>query len=422
MRFLVPSLLFAASLLFGTSAPAAPVALTGATVIDGTGRPPITDAVVVIDNGMVTAVGPRKTVSVPRGARRIDLAGKTVMPGLINAHGHVEFDPKTTMEPRRLLADQLALYARYGVTTVYSLGDDGVESVQLRDAIRSGGPGEGARLYVAGPILNPRDVASGRSQATENVARGVDIIKIRLQGPPEAAIRQPEVLKAIVEQAHADKRRVAAHIFTADEARAAIQAGADVLAHSIRDRDVDPALIAEIRQKGVSYIPTLTRDLAVFVYESTPDFVSDPFFMKEQSYKAPLAALLAPEAQARVRGRASAQAIKPALAQARRNLKILSDAGIPIAMGTDSGAPTGRWQGYFEHLELEMMVEAGLTPMQALVAGTGGAAKAMHIDDAVGTLQPGRNADLLVLGADPLADIRNTRRLEQVWIAGRRLN
>ena len=114
--------------------------------------------------------------------------------------------------------------------------------------------------------------------------------------------------------------------------------------------------------------------------------------------------------------------LKPALEQAKRNLKLLSDAGVPIAMGTDTGAPTGRWQGYFEHLEMEMMVEAGLTPMKVLVAATGGAAQVMKIDEQVGTLRPGRQADLLVLGANPLKDIRNTHSLEQVWIAGRKID
>ena len=422
MRVLAPALLFAVSLLFGTAAPAATVALTGATVIDGAGRAPIRDAVVVITDGKITAVGPRASVSTPQGAQRIDLAGKTIMPGLINAHGHVELDARSAEPPRQQLADQMALYARYGVTTVFSLGDDVVESVKLRNAQRQGGPSTGARLYVAGAIRSVQNVVSARAAVTAHVARDVDLIKIHLQGPPDVAIRQPEVLNALTDQAHADKRIVAAHIFTNDEARRVVDAGADVIAHSIRDTNVDPALLAEIKRKGVSYIPTLTRDLSVFVYESTPDFVTDPFFAKEQAYKAPLAPLLTPEAQARVRASASAQEIKPALAQARRNLKILSDAGVPIAMGTDTGAPTGRWQGYFEHVELAMMVEAGLTPMQALVAATGGAAKAMGIDDAVGTLQPGRQADLLVLVADPLTDIRNTRRLEQVWIAGRRLN
>ena len=125
MRSLVPSLLLTASLAFAGAASAATVALTGATVIDGTGRAPVRDAVVVITDGKITAVGPRASVRPPPGAQRIDLAGKTIVPGLINAHGHVELDAKSAAPPRQQLADQMALYARYGVTTVYSLGDDG---------------------------------------------------------------------------------------------------------------------------------------------------------------------------------------------------------------------------------------------------------------------------------------------------------
>jgi imidazolonepropionase-like amidohydrolase len=116
------------------------------------------------------------------------------------------------------------------------------------------------------------------------------------------------------------------------------------------------------------------------------------------------------------------QAEKQALRQAMRNLKIVFDAGIPVAMGTDTGSANdlGRWQGYFEHIELEMMVQAGLTPMQALNAATGSAARIMHLDH-VGTLEPGNWADLLIVNANPLEDIRNTRAINSVWIAGRRL-
>lgn len=422
MRLLNCLGLCGALLLAPFPAVAATLAFVGATVIDGTGAQPLADGIVVVTDGKVAAVGPRSSVSIPAGAERIDVAGKTIMPGLVNAHAHVELDAKSSAPPRTQLADQLALYARYGVTTVYSLGDDGVESVKLRDELRRSPQPTTARFYVAGPVLNAKDPADGRATVTQNARRGVDIIKICLTGPADAPIRTPAVYGAMIDQAHAENRRIAVHIFTADEAKGVMDAGADVLAHSIRDRDVDPAMIAAIKAKDVGYIPTLTRDLSVFVYETTPDFVTDPFFTKEAAYRPALAPLLTPEAQARVRANAEAQAIKPALAQAKRNLKLLSDAGASIAMGTDTGAPTGRWQGYFEHLELQMMVEFGLTPMQALVAATGGAARVMRIDDAVGTLRPGRHADLLVLAANPATDIRNTRTLEQVWIGGRKVN
>lgn len=411
------------SLLAAVPATAETTAFIGATVIDGTGRPPIADGVIVVTDGRITAVGRRDDIAIPDAATRIDVAGKVVMPGIINAHGHLFFDPASAVSPRTQLADQLALYARYGVTTVQSLGDDGIESVKLRDALRRS-PGEAgtARLLVSGPVLNARSAADGKASVHANAARGVDIIKIRLEGPSDAPIRQPAVYRAMIDQAHADGLRLAAHMFTADETAGLVRAGVDILAHSIRDRDAGPALIAEIRRRDIGYIPTLTRDLSVFVYEARPDFIDDPFFTREASYRAPLAALLTPEAQAKVRADRDAQAIKPALAQARRNLKLLADGGVRIAMGTDTGAPTGRWQGYFEHLELEMMVDAGLTPMQALVAATGDAARVLRVDDRLGPIQPGRAADLIVLGANPLDDIRNSRSLEQVWIAGRRID
>ncbi|MFA6113970.1 MAG: amidohydrolase family protein [Sphingomonas sp.] len=423
MRLLSGLGLWVLSLVALAPVQAETIAFTGARVIDGTGKAPIANGVVVVTDGKIVAVGTKAGTRVPAGATVIDVTGKTIMPGIVNAHGHLFFDAKSAVPPRTQLTDQLALYARYGVTTVYSLGDDGVETVKLRDELRTApfGPGM-ARLYVSGPVLNAKTPEEGRANVTANAARDVDIIKIRLEGPPDAPIRTPAVYGAMIDQAHLEKLRIAVHMFTADETKGVVDAGADLLAHSIRDRDADPALIAAIKANGVGYIPTLTRDLSVFVYESTPDFTTDPFFTKEAAYRAPLAPLLDPEAQARVKASASAQAIKPALEQAKRNLKLLSDAGVQIAMGTDTGAPTGRWQGYFEHLEMQMMVEAGLTPMKVLVAATGGAAKVMRIDDMVGTLRPGRQADLLVLGANPLADIRNTHSLEQVWIAGRKLD
>lgn len=135
----------------------------------------------------------------------------------------------------------------------------------------------------------------------------------------------------------------------------------------------------------------------------------------------PLTQVSEPAFQEKTRSSKEAQVIKEALKQASRNMRILVDAGVPVAMGTDTGAQVGRWQGYFEHIEMELMVKAGLTPMQVLVAATGDAARVMRLGKDLGTIQPGKWADLLVLNADPLADIRNTRQIDSVWIAGRRL-
>lgn len=421
MSAMVRLAMSAALLCAPIPAQAAATVFVGATVIDGTGAAPIPDGVVVVRDGRIVAVGPRARVTIPADAQRVEVAGKTIMPGLVNAHVHVRASvPGSTAPAEVQLRDQLALYARYGVTTAYSLGDDGVEDIKLRNVLRAAPTDTRppvARFYVAG-LLNPADPAQARAAASEVAKSGFDMAKIRLQGPPEASIRK--AYPALIAQAHAEGMRVAVHILTAQEARDVIDAGADVLAHSVRDRDAPADLIASMKAKGVGYIPTLTREVAQYVYESPPFFLSDPFFAKEAAYRAPLAPLLTPERQAEYR-LPPAQAGKAMLAQAKRNLKILFDAGIPIAMGSDTGSYVGRWQGYFEHLELELMVEAGLTPMQVLTIATSGAAKVMQIDSDVGSLAPGKFADLLVLGADPLADIRNTKTLEQVWIGGRRV-
>ena len=205
------------------------------------------------------------------------------------------------------------------------------------------------------------------------------------------------------------------------DAKGLVNAGLDVIAHSIRDQDVDAAFIAELKRRNVGYIPTLTRDLSVFQYVSTPDLRERRFFLRGMPlYASQIERVKDPALHAKIKNNPGTQRAKAAFEQALRNLKLLSDGGVMIAMGTDSGTGLGRWQGYFEQVEMELMVKAGMTPMQALVAATGNAAKVMAIDKEVGTLQPGKRADFVVLTADPLADIKNTRAIESVWIDGRR--
>jgi imidazolonepropionase-like amidohydrolase len=394
------------------------IALTGARLIDGSGGAPIERATLMIREGRVLAAGPMDQVAIPAGAVRMDLAGKTIIPGFINAHAHVNADTDSAISARDQLAAQLLLYGQYGVTTIVSLGDDGIESVKLRDELARAAP-DRARLYVAGPNLVAPTVEQARQVVNRNADMKVDIIKTRLNG--NADDMTPPVYRALIEQAHSRGLRVAAHMFSLQDARGLLEAGVDIFAHSVRDQDVNAAFIAELKRRNVGYIPTLTRELSVFVYETTPEFFSDPFFLRHiASYRAQMAQLGDPALQGRTRNSQQAQAIKQALQQANRNLKLLADGGVTIAMGTDTGASVGRWQGYFEHTELELMVKAGLTPMQALVAATGGAARVMKLDQA-GILQAGKWADLVVLNANPLANIRNTREIHSVWIAGRRL-
>jgi enediyne biosynthesis protein E4 len=399
------------------------IAFVGARLIDGTGRPAVEDAVLVVREGRVLSAGPRGRVDVPAGAQRIDLAGKTILPGLINAHGHAGDTVGLRSAPELYTAEnvrrQLGLYARYGVTTVASLGGDQAAGFALRDAQE--GPGlDRARLRVAGPVITAASPEEARALVDELAPRRPDLVKIRVDDNLGTAAKMaPAVYQAVIEQAHKHGLRVAAHVYYLDDAKGVLRAGADFIAHSVRDREVDDELIRLLKERRACLCPTLMREVSTFVYESEPDFFADPFFLREADPLV-LAQLRDPQRQQQVRGSASAQAYKKALETASRNLARLAAAGVPIAMGTDTGPP-GRFQGYFEHRELELMVKAGLTPAQVILSATRDAAACLGLAGKVGTLEPGAWADLIVLAKDPLADIRHTRTIESVWIAGKRV-
>jgi imidazolonepropionase-like amidohydrolase len=411
-RLRVILLVFLAAAASVHSQAPAPLAFTGGTLVDGTGAAPIENAVVVIAGERITAAGPAARVTIPDGATRIDVRGKTLLPGFLNAHGHVGGATSERAEIDR----QLLLYARYGVTTVFSLGGDGPQGLRARDDAARGR----ARLYVAGATVDGTTPAAVATQVAANAAQRVDWIKIRVDDNLGTAPKMPrDAWQAAIERAHAAKLPVAAHLFYLEDARALLQSGVDLLAHSVRDRPVDADLIALARSRNVCLVPTLTREVAAFVYESTPAFFADPFFTRYADAAA-MATLTAPARQEQTRQSTAARAYKVALDQASRNLDALADAGVRIAMGTDSGA-VGRFQGYFEHLELELMVKAGLTPMQAIVAATGDAARCMGHAGRIGTIQPGAFADLGIYNASPVASIANTKSLDAVYVGGVRV-
>lgn len=405
-----------------SSPPAGPpvTAFVGARLIDGSGNPAVDSAALLVQEGRVLTVGPGKDVKVPRGATVVDLSGKTIIPGLINAHGHV--GDTRGLEAGHYARDnvlaQLGLYARYGITTVMSLGDDGEPSVEIRNAQDSAPPAR-ARLYLAGKVVTATTPEAARKEVDDNVAMGVDIIKIRVDDNLRTTKKMaPAVYRAVIDEAHQKGKRVAVHIYYLADAKDVLRAGADFIAHSVRDREVDDEFIALLKQRHACYVPTLMREVSTYVYGSRPAFFDDPFFQRYAD-TAVVRALMDPRRQAQVRRDRAAQTYRRGLARAKRNLKRLFDMGVMIAMGTDTGPP-GRFQGYFEHLELEQMVDAGMSPMDAIVAATRDAADCLRLTG-VGTLEAGQRADFLVLGADPLETIRNTRSVESVWIAGTRL-
>ncbi len=382
-------------------------AFTGFTLIDGTGRAPVPNATLLVRDGRIVAVGPSATVRIPAGADRVALDGRFVMPGLINGHGHAGS-----------VAD-LATYAAYGVTTVFSLGDEPADVFASRDAQRRTSPAH-ARVYLAGPVLTPTSPDDARTQVAAVVARGIDIVKIRVDDNLGAAKKMtPEVYRAVIDAAHASGKRVAVHLYYLDDAKALLAAGANYIAHSVRDLPVDSAFVQALVRSKVCYSPTLMREVSTFVYETTPAFLTDSLFLAHAN-RSWLATVQQPARQEATRTSASAQRYKAQLPVAMRNLAALHRAGVPIAMGTDTG-PAGRFQGYFELMELEMMVEAGMTPAKVLRSATSVAAACMHVDRELGTLERGKWADLLVLDASPLQQISNVRRQHSVWIGGERV-
>ncbi len=418
-RALLLACLVAAWPLANAAQQASTKAFTGARLINGTDRAPVDNATIVVRDGKIVAAG--AGVTVPAGAERVSLAGKTVIPGLVNAHGHV--GNTVGLEQGKYSAENvqrdLKTYADYGVTTVFSLGDDQAAGIAARDSQKTPSLAR-ARLYVAGPVLAPKSPEDAVKLVDEVAAMKVDIVKIRVDDNLGSTQKMaPEIYRAVIDQAHKKGLPVAVHLFYLSDAKAVLDAGADFIAHSVRDTDVDDSFVSMIKRRDVCYSPTLMREVSTFVYESKPAWFTDPLFLKHADAKT-LETLQQPARQEQMRNSKSAQAYKAGLEVASRNLKKLSDAGVRIAMGTDTGPPA-RFQGYFELMELELMAKAGMTPQKVLAAATRDAAHCMKLDREIGTIEANKWADFVVLDADPLANISNVKKINSVYVAGNRV-
>jgi len=392
-------------------------AFVGAALPGVGASPAIDSGVIVVRDGKIEAIGRSNDIKPPAGARVTDLKGKFVLPGLISAHAHVSAvdglrPPAYTAENT---ARQLALFARYGITTVWSLGGEQAPAFAARDA-QAVPTLDRARIYVAGEVVAAKTPDEARQVVARVAATKPDVIKIRVDdnlGTTEKMT--PDVYRAVIDEAHRRGLRVAAHIFYLDDAKGLLKAGADAIVHSVRDKDIDAEFIAMMKDRGVPYCPTLTREVSTFAYESVPPFFSDPFFLREAD-TAVVGQLREPARQTAMRTSMSAQRYKAGLEVAKRNLKRAADGGVTVIMGTDAGPSPERFIGYFEHLEMEMMVQSGLTAAQVLRSATVDAARAMKVD--AGVLAKGAWADFVVFDRNPLQDIRNTHSIASVWIAG----
>src|SRR5437660_242418 len=257
-------------------------AFAGARIFDGTGKTVIEKGTIVVVDGRIVAVGPSNKVMAPKGAQTIDVSGKTITAGLINAHGHVsDVEGKRTGATEESVARQLAVFARYGITTVLSLGGEEEPAFKLRDA--QGTPAlNRARIFVAGPVIAAKTPEEARRMVDKVAAMKPDFIKIRVDDNLGSTQKMtPDVYRAVIDQTHKRGLRLFAHYFYLDDAKDLLRSGADFLAHSVRDKPVDDEFIALLKQHNVPYCATLTREVSTFIYESTPRFFSDPFFLRE---------------------------------------------------------------------------------------------------------------------------------------------
>lgn len=427
-----------AALCLGGGAAAETVVLDHVTLFDGTGSAARPDQALVMTDGRITWVGASAARPRLSDATVEDLRGKFLMPGLIDSHVHLGLvDGVDQSFPkyydRANVEAQLKLYAAYGVTSVYTLGTDGDLIHQVIADQRRAGRIDRARAYTAGrgvvykgsyggvpgleqSVATP---AEATAMVQRETAKGDDFVKLWMDDEfGTVAKRMPyEVSKAVIDAAHAADKKAAAHIFYYDNAAELTREGVDVFMHQVRDRVADPALTAAMKRRGTWQLAsTLSRE-ASFTYTLLP-FVDEPFFSRGVA-PSTIATLKSQERQRKLAASPLFPKYPPVLRNAMASLAAEVKAGVRYGMGTDSG-PTARFPGYFAHWELELMVKAGLTPLQALTAATGTNASFLRENES-GLLEPGKWADLLVLDRDPTRDIRNTRSINAVYVAGRKV-
>ena len=410
----------------------------GFTLIDGSGRAPAAGSAMIVDNGRISWIGAIASLKAPAGAQTIDLSGKFVMPGIINLHGHlgnvVDLTQDRKFYTRENVEKDLNTYASYGVTTMLSMGTDQDLIFRIRDEQRSSGRPSMTRVFTAGQgfafkggygglpgvTFALEDSSEVEKDVAELANKHVDIVKMWVDDHLGHMKKMPfEIAKAIIDNGHKHGLPVAAHIFYLDDAKRLAGAGVNGFAHSVRDKPVDQELIDTMKKRGTWLAAaTLTREASTFVYAKPAPFLKDPFFTRSVSAKT-LATLKSPEYQKSIADDPDFHEYAGILEMAKKNLKKLSDAGVKYGFGTDAGPP-GRFPGFFEQWEMELMVEAGLTPMQVIQAATKNAAEFLAAKD-LGTLEPGKWADLVVLNADPLKNIRNTHKIQAVYIAGNKV-
>ena len=409
----------------------------GARLIVGDGSPAIEDAVFLVEGDRFSQVGPRGEIEIPADAVRVDLTGKTVMPALVDAHSHIGYMKNLTSGPenytREHILDHMYRFAYHGVAASQAMGSDfGVMPFRLRDEILAGEHPDAARFLTAGRGLAPYSEISpnnmrhaayvvtteegARANVRELVSQGVTLIKTWVDdrgGNVEPL--PPNLYMAIIDEAHKNNIRVAAHATGIGHAKDLLRAGIDVFAHMITE--VDNELIALFKEHP---------ETSILLAQVGRRTIYSPYLDPPSSL---LLETVRPEQIARLRDRV-AGTTPEALERARQswdqtvlNIMKLHEAGVRIGIGSDGGGQGGdRFVGFTAHTELENMVAAGMTPGEAIVAGTKNGAEILGLEDDLGTVAAGKSADFIVLDQNPLEDITNSRTFDRVYLRGHQVD
>jgi imidazolonepropionase-like amidohydrolase len=422
-----------------TASASTTVVYEGALLIPGDGSAPIERSAFVVDGGMVTQVGTVGDLDVPADAARVDLTGKTVMPALIGAHGHVGYQEGTTYSienySRETIYNDLRRAAYFGLGTVMTMGIDTPEFVyDIRDEtaggtagvprLRTAGAGIGGPLAGPGNMTYARGVAydvvteeEGRAAVRDVAAYEPDTVKIWLDERGGRGQKMaPEVAQAIVDEAGMLGLGVSAHVRGHADAEVAVAAGVYALVHLARDREMDDALVAAIVEQEIYVTPTLSMAERNGYSGEVPAWLKEQYLVGMLNDTVPEEVIADLYQSFADRSPEAAENARNSYAFLHNTVTKLNAAGALVILGCDTGLQNHFW-GFAEHRELELLVAAGLTPMQAITAGTSRAAAYLGLDD-LGTLAPGKIADFLVLSANPLDDIINTRSISSFYMQG----